>query len=223
MRLSLFRIRNVLVANLVGLVSGIIMFLLFFAVVYYAQYPKPVGLGENIISAGLTLAPSTLGMLIGGIVIGRILARVGPKPILLIGSAILGTGQVMFLFYRVNSTDLAADLFVALFGVICILVPLVNMLAISLPRDNVAVGLGINTMLRNLGGAIGPVVATTIMATYTFSVKVGPGPAITLPTSSAFDYIFYVGIALAVIAAAISLATKNYTFKKQTQAPPAAH
>ena len=226
MRLSLFRIRNVLVANLVGLVSGIIMFLLFFAVVYYAQLPRPFGLQQDIIAAGLTLAPSTLGMLIGGLVIGRILARIGPKPILMIGSAILGAGQLLFLFNRANSTDIAADLFVALFGVICILVPLVNMLAISLPRDNVAVGLGINTMLRNLGGAIGPVVATTIMATYTTTIltKVnGVSIPLVFPTSSAFDYIFYIGIALAVLVAAISLATKNYTFGKQTQAPPAAH
>ena len=37
MNLSLLRVRNVLVANLVGLVSGMVMFLLFFAVVYYAQ------------------------------------------------------------------------------------------------------------------------------------------------------------------------------------------
>ncbi len=226
MRLSLFRIRNVLVANLVGLLSGAIMFLLFFAVVYYAQLPKPFGLSLDIINAGLTLAPSTLGMLIGGLVIGRILPRVGPRPILLLGAVILGGGQALFLLSRATSTDVAVDLFVALFGVICILVPLVNMLAIALPRDNVAVGLGINTMLRNLGGAIGPVVATTIMATYTTTevVKInGFSVPLTLPSTSSFDYIFYLGIGLAVLIAFIAVATKNYTFKKQASPPPTAH
>jgi EmrB/QacA subfamily drug resistance transporter len=218
MKLSLFRIRNVLVANLVGLVSGIIMFLLFFAVVYYAQLPKPFGLSENVVTAGLTLAPSTLGMLIGGIVIGRFLARIGPKPVLFLGSGILGLGQVLFIVNRSSSAYVALDLFVALFGVICILVPLVNMLAISLPRDNVAVGLGINTMLRNLGGAIGPVVATTIMATYTTQLSAN----VALPSSSAFDIIFYIGIALAVIVAVITIGAKNYTFKKTAQVPAAA-
>ncbi len=223
MRLSLFRIRNVLVGNLVGLVSGITMFLLFFAVVYYAQLPKPFGLDQDIISAGLTLAPSTLGMLIGGLVIGRILGRTGPKPVLILGSVIVGLGQVLFLLERSTSTLIALDLFVSLFGVICILVPLVNMLALALPRDNVAVGLGINTMLRNLGGAIGPVVATTIMATYTTTVYEtikGVSIPVTLPSATAFDIIFYIGIALAVIVLVISLATKNYTFKRAMQAPP---
>ncbi len=43
--LGLLKIRNVLVANLVGILSSMGMFLLFFAVIYYAQYPKPYGLG----------------------------------------------------------------------------------------------------------------------------------------------------------------------------------
>ncbi len=227
MRLSLFRIRNVLVANLVGLVSGMIMFMLFFALVYYSQLLKPFGLNLDIIAAGLTLAPSTLGMLIGGVVIGRFLARIGPKPVLMLGSAILGVGELFFLINRSSSTFVAADLFVALFGVICILVPLVNMLAISLPRDNVAVGLGINTMLRNLGGAIGPVLATTIMASYTtplYEKIAGVSvPVAQLPSSTAFNIIFVIGIALAVLIAVISVAAKNYTFKQQAQPPPATH
>lgn len=216
MRLSLFRIRNVLVGNLVGLVSGITMFSLFFALVYYAQLPHPFGLNEDIVQAGLTLAPSTLGMLIGGIGIGRILPRTGPKPVLIVGSVILGIGQFLFVVNRSSSTAVALDLFIALFGVICVLVPLVNMLAVSLPRDNVAVGLGINTMLRNLGGAIGPVLATSILTSYTAPLYAKIGGATVavaqLPTSEAFNIIFYTGIALAIIVIIISLATKNYTF-----------
>jgi EmrB/QacA subfamily drug resistance transporter len=221
MRLSLFRIRNVLVANLVGLVSGVTMFLLFFAIVYYAQLPKTFGgLGQDVIQAGLTLAPSTLGMLIGGLVIGRLLARTGPKPMLLLGSGIMGVGQLLFLTERSTATWVAADLFVALFGVICILVPLVNMLAIALPRDNVAVGLGINTMLRNLGGAIGPVVATTLMTTYATTLRIPGSPALVIPNSTAFNIIFELGIVLAVMVALIGVATKNYTFKQNAPAAP---
>ena len=59
------------------------------------------------------------------------------------------------------------DIIFALIGVVCTIIPIVNMITVSLPRATVAVGLGINTMLRNLGGAIGPVVATVIMTTYT--------------------------------------------------------
>jgi MFS family permease len=216
LQMSLLRIRNVLVANLVGLVSGIVMFLLFFAVVYYSQLPPGFGLNEDIIAAGLTLAPSTIGMLVGGIVTGRFLARTGPKPILMIGASLLGAGLLFFILNRSTATFVAADLFVALFGIVCILVPLVNMLTNSIPRENVAVGLGMNTMLRNLGGAIGPVVATTIMASYTTSVTLHVNglniPAV-FPSATAFNIIFGLGIVLSVLVFVISIATKNYTFK----------
>jgi hypothetical protein len=83
------------------------------------------------------------------------------------------------------------------------------------------VGLGMNTMLRNLGGAIGPVVATTIMASYTspyikniFGVNVTVAQ---LPSSAAFTIIFSVGIVLTLLIVAISLATKNYTFPKSNK------
>ena len=53
-------------ANLIGIVSGTLMFLVFFAVVYYAELPTPFGFGLGLIATGLTLAPATLAMLVVG-------------------------------------------------------------------------------------------------------------------------------------------------------------
>jgi MFS family permease len=214
--LPLLKIRNVLVANLVGIISGISMFSLFFALIYYTQYPTGVGLGLSIVASGLTLAPSTLGMLVGGPLVGRLTQRSGPKPVLLIGAALSLVGFSLFLFNRANTLDVALDMVVALAGVVSLIVPIVNMLAISLPPQNIAVGLGMNTMLRNLGGAIGPVVATVIMTTYTRQVFVH-GFTATFPTASAFDYVFEIGIGLMILVVAISLTVKNYTFRKDVK------
>jgi MFS family permease len=217
-QLPLLRIRNVLVANLVGIISGITMFLLFFALTYYTQQPSQggFGLGLSITDSGWTLAPSTLGMLVGGPLVGRLTQRSGPKPVLLLGSGLTLVGLALFLFNRATPFDVALDLVVALAGVVSLIVPIVNMLAIALPRESIAVGLGMNTMLRNLGGAIGPVLATTIMATYSTLVILGPGQTLPLANSTAFNYVFAIGIALMILCAAISLATKNYTFRKPT-------
>jgi hypothetical protein len=96
------------------------------------------------------------------------------------------------------------------------------MISVSLPKDSTAVGLGINSMLRSLGGAVGPVLATTIMVSYTVPliVLVGGQPTMVgqFPSSTAFDVIFVSGIVLALIAAILSLAIKNYTFKQGAQA-----
>lgn len=214
--LSLLRIRNVLIANLVGIISGVGMFTLFFAVVYYSQLPPPFGLGLDIIAAGLTLAPATLVMLVIGPVVGRSTSRFGPRPTLAAGALVAIAGLLLFVFNRGTALDLTLDTIVAFVGTISIIIPIVNMISISVPQENRAVGLGMNVMLRNLGGAVGPVLATTIMSSYTapLIVSIG-GQSVTvghLPSATAFNIIFYVGVGLMVLALLVGTATKNYTF-----------
>jgi len=224
-QLSLLRIRNVMVANGVGIISGISLFLLFFAVTYYTQLPKPVGLGLDVITAGLTLAPATLLMLIAGPGLGRLVTRAGPRPTMLLGAAITIAGFTLFIFNRATTTDVMLDTAVSLVGAVSIIIPIVNMISVSLPYQNVATGLGLNTMLRNIGGAVGPVVATTILSTYTVTLNVPVGGQlvpVAFPSSSAFDYIFYLGIAAMLVAVVFALAAKNYTFTKRPHVEPTA-
>lgn len=214
--LNLLRIRNVLVANLVGIISSMAMFLLFFAVVYYAQQrPAPYGLGLDTISTGLTLAPATMVMLIVGPIMGRLVTRIGPKPILILGSSISIVGLLLFLFNRSTTFDLTLDVAVSLVGVVSMIIPIVNMISVSVPKESTAVGLGMNTMLRNLGGAIGPVLATTIMSTYrdTLLNPITHQPIAALANPAAFNTIFVIGIALTITIIALGLTIKNYTFK----------
>jgi MFS family permease len=216
-QLKLLRIRNVLVANLVGIISGISMFLLFFAVVYYTEYPKPWGLGLDVISAGLTLAPATLLMLFVGPALGRLVTRSGPKPTMVLGSCIAIAGLALFIFRRVTPTDVTIAAAVSLIGAISVIIPIVNMISVSLPGETVATGLGLNTMFRNMGGAIGPVIATTFLTTYTLTVTetvYGISRPLSGPSSTAFNAIFYLAVALMALAIILSLAAKNYTFKK---------
>ena len=220
-QLSLLRIRNVLVANGVGIISGISMFLLFFAVVYYTELPKPFGLGLDTISAGLTLAPATVLMLVVGPGVGRLVSRFGPKPTMLLGAVIALVGLGLFSFNRATNTDVVVDTAVSLIGAVSIIIPIVNMISVSLPRETVATGLGLNTMLRNIGGAVGPVIATTVMNTYTTTVSIPAGPITvpaTFPSSTAFDVIFYLAMAAMVVAIVFTLAAKNYTFRNNRTA-----
>jgi EmrB/QacA subfamily drug resistance transporter len=211
-QMSLLRIKNVFVANGVGILSGIGMFMLFFAVVYYTELPAPFGLGLDVLSAGLTMAPATVVMLVAGPGLGRLTSRSGPKPTMFLGGVIAIAGFTLFLFNRATTTDVVIATAVSLAGAVGVIIPIVNMISISLPRENVATGLGLNTMLRNIGGAVGPVLATTIMNSYSIRL---PLSQISLPTSTAFDYIFYLAIASMVAVLIFSLGAKNYVFRNQ--------
>jgi MFS family permease len=219
LQLNLLKIRNILVANIVGIISGLGMFLIFFAIIYYARQPPPYGLGLDTITTGLTLAPATLIMLVVGPFIGRLITRIGPKPILIIGTSISVIGLLLFIFYRATKIQLTIDVAVSLIGVVSMIIPIVNMIAISLPKENTAVGLGMNTMLRNLGGAIGPVLSTTIMSTYTVTI-LNPFthlPIAVLASATAFNTIGIIAIFLVITVIALSLTIKNYTFYKKSE------
>ena len=218
--LHLLRIRNVLVANLTGILSGMGMFMLFFAVIYYAELkvpPAPTGLGLDVISAGLSLAPATVLMLVGGPGLGRLVQSKGPKPAMVLGGLIAIAGFTLFVFNRATTTDVVVDTAVSMIGAIGIIIPIVNMISVSLPGETVATGLGLNTMLRNMGGAIGPVLATTLMNTYAVT-KLIPTPSgplsMSFPTATAFDYIFYLAIVCMAAVVVLALTGKNYVFKK---------
>jgi len=227
------RIRNVLVANLTGILSGMGMFMLFFAVVYYTELkapPAPTGLGLDVITAGLSLAPATVLMLAGGPGLGRLVERKGPKPAMVLGGIVAIAGFTLFVFNRATTTDVMIDTAISMVGAVGIIIPIVNMISVSLPDETVATGLGLNTMLRNMGGAIGPVLATTLMSTYAVTFEItSPAMAafcpglqvpcsVSFPTSSAFDYIFYLAIACMVAVVMLALAGKNYVFTKQPRA-----
>jgi MFS family permease len=217
-QLTLLRIRNVFVANMVGIISGIAMFMLFFAVIYYTELPKPAGLGLDSISAGLTVAPGTVLMLVAGPGIGRLVTKAGPKPAMVLGALIAISGFLLFIFNRGTTTDVTIDSAVALVGAVSVIIPIVNMITVALPDETVATGLSLNTMLRNIGGAIGPVVATTIMNNYSTSI---PVPPYSLPKSVAFDYQFYGAIAAMILIIVFALVAKNYTFGRNNKGQPA--
>jgi MFS family permease len=158
-------------------------------------------------------------MLAVGPVMGKLVTRIGPKPILILGACISIIGLTLFIFNRATTLGLTIDIAVSLVGVVSMIIPITNMISVSLPRENIAVGLGMNTMLRNLGGAIGPVLATTVMSTYTDTIlnPVTHQPIAALANATAFNIIFATGIALTLVIIALSLTIKNYTFKSSSK------
>lgn len=218
-KLNLLKIRNVLVANLVGIISGIVMFLLFITVAYYLEIPKPFGLGLGVIETGLTLAPATIVGLLLGPIIGKAVTKIGPKPVIAVSGSITIIGLILFMIERSSQLTVALDVAVALSGATTMVIPIVNMISMSVPAENRATGLGLNTMLRNVGGAIGPILATTIMATYTspYTVTIQGVQKVVgaFANETAFNTIFAVGIVLTAVVIALSFAIKNYTVSKE--------
>ncbi len=209
--LGLLKRQNVMVANLTGLFSGVAMFTLYLGVIYYAEELPPYGLGLSVIEAALSLLPATLAMIVIAPMVGAATSRIGPKPVLVYGSLVSALGFALFILNRAGTLQLVLDSFITGVGVVSMMIPIVNMVAVSMPDENVAVGLGFNTMVRFLGSSMGPVLSATIMTTYKSYVIYTSSYFFSEAGATAFNYIFMVGIAFSLISAVCAIFSKNYT------------
>jgi MFS family permease len=223
--IKMLRIRNIMIANLTGVVSGIVIFLADFAIIYYAQLPIPDGLGLDVISTGLMLVPSTIVMVFMAPLIGRLVTSKGPRPVMICGSIVTIIGFALFIVNRGSALGVTIDTSITFAGSMAVVIPMTNMISLSLPMEEVSVGLGFNSMLRNMGGAMGPIIATTMLLSLTIPTKVflaayNGVPAQVKQTAStiAFNDIFIIGIVLGAILLLLSLLVKNYTFNKERPA-----
>jgi len=216
LRLDLFMIRNFATANIVGLISGVGMFTVFIFLVYYAQLPQPYGLGLSIIQSGLLMSPVALGMVIFGPIFGRMMPKIGPKPLLVTGSLLTMIAYILLMTYRATPQEVLLDGFLSSLGLVAVILPLVNMVALSLPDQYRTTGMGMNTLLRTIGGAAGPVVATALMQSYQVPIIVMVNNQILVmgyaPSSTAFNYIALFGFMMMLLTLLGSMFTKNYKF-----------
>ncbi len=216
LRLDLFMIRNFAAANIVGLISGVGMFTVFIFLVYYAQLPQPYGLGLSIIQSGLLMSPVALGMVIFGPIFGRMMPKIGPKPLLVTGSLLTMIAYILLMTYRATPQEVLLDGFLSSLGLVAVILPLVNMVALSLPYQYRTTGMGMNTLLRTIGGAAGPVVATALMQAYQVPIIVMVNNQILVmgyaPSSTAFNYIALFGFMMMLLTLLGSMFAKNYKF-----------
>lgn len=207
--------RNILLANCAGLFAGIAMFMMFVGVVARAEAPAPVGLGKTPLDFGYYSLPTTLVNMVVSPFIGRSIQRWGPKLAMLLGSALMILGGVFLALSNQQVIDLIVGPIPIMSGAIAMFIAMINLVVVSSRPQETGIQTGMNQTFRNLGTSIGPVVASTILAsvltTYTELTPRGP-VTFSAPSAQAFELIF-AGIALLGLASlALSSLVRNFRF-----------
>jgi EmrB/QacA subfamily drug resistance transporter len=151
---SIFRIRTITGANVVGILVGASLFSMFFFISLYMQQV----LGYSPIKAGLSYLPLAVSIILSAGIASQLVTKVGFKPILAAGMALIAAGLAWFSQISVDGTFLADVLgpsLLAAVGLGFAFVP-VTIAAVSGIEDReqgLASGL-INTS-QQVGGALG--------------------------------------------------------------------
>ena len=196
-RLGIFRKRTLTGANLVGLGLGTIIFGIFFLLSLYMQQV----LGYSAMQAGLGYLAVALTVVVAATISQGLVTKVGVKPVLVVGMALLTIGMLFFAQVSVDGsywTDLFPGFLIIGVGMGFSFVPIsiAALAGVQGPEAGLASGL-INTS-QQIGGALGLAVLTTIATTHTTSL-LESGTAEPEALTSGFSWGFYAaaGFALA--------------------------
>ena len=198
--------KSILPANLIIMLVGFSMFMVFQTIPILVRNPEPVGFGEDAISAGKVQLPFAIVLLIFGPTSGFIVSKLGSLKPIIFGTFMTTAGFIGLLMFHSTELLVSANLGVLSTGLSLTSVGAMNVIILSTPREFSGISLGMSSLMRIVGASIGPALAGMYMQTNQTLLNVN-GIMNYFPSSMSFDLIFLsaVIVSLASIALAIKL------------------
>jgi EmrB/QacA subfamily drug resistance transporter len=156
--LEFFRYRSFTASNAAGFFLSAA---LFSAVFFLSQYLQ-AELGSAPFKAGLQLLPWTATLFVVGPIAGRLVDRVGERPLVVIGMALESAGMFWLADGANHYWQLIAPLVVCGCGISLAMPAAQSAAMAALPREAVGIASGIYSMNRQLGGAAGVAVLGSV-------------------------------------------------------------
>ena len=200
--LRLFKIRNVSVANLIGVLWSVAMFSLFFLAALYLQ----LVLGYSPLEVGLAFLPSNLIM--GAFSLGlsaKIVMRFGIRSPIVVGMSLIAVGLLLFARAPVDGSfliDVLPATVIVGFGVGIAFNPVLLAAMSDVEPSETGLASGVANTSFMMGGAVGLAVLSTIAASRTDSLRAS-GDAPLAALTGGYHVAFVVGAAFAAAAAVI--------------------
>jgi MFS family permease len=204
----------VFTGNITMLMFGILQYFVITGIPQLGAAPPPSGLGLDPIHTGLLQLAFGLSMMIFGPVFGLMVAkRKGLNLKLLVpGIGITAISFLLLLLFHSTSQGINGSLFI--FGMAGALLPqtLINTTIGFTPKEYTGIGSAITNMMRIVGGAIGPVITSVILASATISITVD-NVAKSYPSPVTFNILFGVGLAMTIATVVLGFRMKKLATK----------
>lgn len=163
---SIFRHRPLSIANMLMVTVGITLTSsLYFLSLYEEQI-----LGYSPLLTGTTLTPMNVMFIVGGLASRSLMARFGPKALLIVGALVAAAGMAWLTGIGIDSAYAVAILGPTLLigaGLSVLFVPIITAATMGFDRQHVGFASGLVNTSRQIGGAVGLAVLVTIAASVT--------------------------------------------------------
>ena len=205
MPFSIFRLRTLRGANVVGLLIGMALFSMFFFLSLYMQQV----LGYDALKTGLAYLPLALSIIVSAGLASALVTRLGFKPTLIAGLVLIAGGLIWFGQVSPDGTYVGDVLFPSLLAAVGLgfaFVPVTIAAVTGTRPDEAGLASGLINTSQQVGGALGLAVLAAVANGSTDDAVAGGerNPAVAL--TEGFQDAFLVGAGLSVLAAVLAAA-----------------
>jgi EmrB/QacA subfamily drug resistance transporter len=204
MPFSIFRLRTLRGANIVGLLIGMSLFSMFFFISLYLQNV----LHYSPIKTGISYLPLALGIIISAGVASQLVTRLGFKTPLIAGLVLIAVALLWFAQVPAPGGSFAADVLgpslLAAFGLGLAFVPVTIAAVSGTSPQEAGLASGLINTSQQVGGALGLAILATIANSRTQDVIHGGVHATSVALTKGFDRAFLVGAGFAVAGAILA-------------------
>jgi DHA2 family multidrug resistance protein len=164
-----------------GTVIGGLMFAMLMANMFLLPIFMQELLGFTAVQSGIALMPRMLIMMVAVPIVGRIYNVVSPRVVIAFGVIVFAVSswQLSHLTLQSGTADIVIPLLVQGIGFACLFVPLTTVALANIPRHRMADATGLNSLIRQIGGAIGLAIFATMLGNYAVIARGGIDPHLT--------------------------------------------
>jgi EmrB/QacA subfamily drug resistance transporter len=160
-RLSIFRVRSLLTANIAMFLAMSGMFAMFFFNTLYIQRV----LGYDPLQAGLALLPFTAGIMVSAGIASQFAPRIGVRPVAAAGFLLSGAGLLLLTQLPVDGSyaaNVLPSIVLSSLGMGAVFMPLTLIATTGLEDDDQGLASGLFNTSQQVGGALGLAVLSTL-------------------------------------------------------------
>jgi MFS family permease len=198
----------ILPANLIIMVVGFSMFMVFQTIPVLVRNPVPLGFGGDAAAVGYTQLPFAIVLLVFGPTSGLIVSKLGSVKPIIMGTAISAVAFFGLVAFHEGWAAVAVNLAVLSTGLSLTNVGAMNVTILATPAEFIGMSLGMNNLLRILGSSVGPALAGVYMQTFQSTAEVA-GTRMVFPSMEAYSLIFLTAMMLSVLSIGLAFYLKR--------------
>lgn len=209
---KMFSDKILLPANILIVIIGLSMFMVFQTIPVLVRSPIPFGFGESASNTGNVQLPFALVLLVFGPTSGFIISKLGSLKPIIMGTIVSGVGFIALLMLHQTEIEISLGLAILSAGLSLTSVGAMNVIILSTPRQSSGISLGISSLMRIIGASIGPALAGMYMQSNQSIMTIG-GIARFFPSMESYNLIFLTAAIVSIVGIVVAILLRQRVVK----------